>query len=141
METHGPEAAEVPRKPEVQAARLAFHLIVCLVPTLPLVADWAAVALGWKIFFFADPRIQLVFATAALAGGIWLYGGYGLGRPFRAGRAAALLVAAASLGLYGFGVYLTFWRPEVRTHPFFQAEACLLTGATAAWWAGALLRR
>jgi cation transport ATPase len=122
-------------EPPVQREPLAFHLFqlaVTLMPALPLLADWVGAALGWHIFFLADGRIQSVFATVVLAAGGW---------PFAAGllrqgappakRGAHGLTLVAALGLYGWGLYLTYGRPLGGTHDVFQVQAAWLLAATA----------
>lgn len=118
----------------------AFQLLVSFVLTLPLAAHWVAVWLGWRVFFLADPHIQIVWATILLPAGLW---------PFVAGavrgqggrRLSDAVVTLAASGLYGYGAYLTVWRPQVASHPYFQLQAVIITAVTMDRLVGAVLSR
>ncbi|HWI65660.1 MAG TPA: hypothetical protein VNT75_27850 [Symbiobacteriaceae bacterium] len=104
----------------------AFQSLVSLLLTLPLAAHWVAIWLGWRIFFLADPRIQIIWATLLLLAGAW---------PFAVGalrhrRVFDGLVMIAALALYGYGTYITYWQPAITTHPYFQVQSVLITGIT-----------
>jgi len=118
----------------------AFQLLVSFVLTLPLAAHWVAIWLGWRIFFLADPHIQIVWATILLAAGLWPFVAGAL-RERGARRAFDGLVVSAALALYGYGFYLTIWRPEITSHPYFQVQAVLVTVVTTDRLVGAILSR
>lgn len=107
----------------------SFHLFLSFLLTLPLAAHWVAMWLGWRIFFLADPHIQLVWATVLQLACGW---------PFLAGalrgqgsrRGWDLAVTLGTWGLFGYGLYLTFLRPEVATHPYFQMQSVLILTVT-----------
>lgn len=124
-----------------EAAFRGFHLAICLLASLPLLADWVAVALGWHIFFLADGRIQSVFATLLVAGAGWPF----LTAPFRRphGWSAALEVAVglAAVGIYARGMWLTYGVPLGGSHDLFQMAAGLLTAASVLAWVRAVARR
>lgn len=118
----------------------AFQLLVNFLLTLPLAAHWVAIWLGWRIFFLADPHIQIVWATLLLAAGLWPFV-VGTLRERGARRAFDGLVALTALALYGYGFYLTVWRPEVPSHPYFQVQAVIMTAVTTDRLVGAILSR
>lgn len=106
-----------------------FHFFLSFLLTLPLAAHWVAIWLGWRIFFLADPWIQLVWATLLqLACGWPFLAGALRGRGARRGLDA--LVALGTWSLYGYGLYLTILRPEVATHPYFQMQSVLILTVT-----------
>jgi cation transport ATPase len=119
--------------------REAFQLAVCCLLTLPLAAHWVALGFGWSIFFLGDPHIQTVWASLILLAGGWpFYAG-----SFRRGgnRGFTATVAGLVTVFYGYGLYLTVFRPDVRTHPYYQIEACVITAATVVSLVSALARR
>jgi cation transport ATPase len=123
-----------------EAAYQAFQFVVCFVFTAPLVAHWVAMWLGWRVFFLADPRIQIVWATILQLAGAWpFYAGARRGQGAR--RSADLAVAAATTGLYLYGADLTFWRPAVTSHPYFQVQATVITLVTLDRLISVLIRR
>lgn len=142
--TPGGEALESGR-PDAGSLPLAFHLFVLvatLLPALPLVADWVAAALGWQIFFLADGRIQSIFASAVLLAGGWpLVSGLRRRRWSGPSWAAAGLSLLVAMGLYAYGLYRTYRRPDLGSHDFFQAEAAVLLGVAVLRLANAMIGR
>jgi cation transport ATPase len=122
-----------------EAAHLSFQFVVSLVFTSPLVAHWVAIWLGWRIFFLADPRIQIVWATILQLAGAWPFYA-GIRHPKGGRRSADIAVAAASTALYLYGAYLTLWRPAVTSHPYFQVQATVITLVTLARLIATLIR-
>lgn len=124
---------------------LAFYLFVLvatLLPALPLVADWVAAALGWQIFFLADGRIQSVFASAVLLMGGWPLVSGLFQRAWRGpARVAAGLSILAATGLYAYGLYRTYRRPDLGSHDLFQMEAAVLLGVALLRLAKAMVGR
>jgi cation transport ATPase len=119
----------------------AFQLAVSLLLTIPLVAHWVAMAFGWNIFFLADPRIQTVWATLLQTAAAWPFYSRSLGRGAGTERGFCRTVALLTTGLYAYGLFLTFARPDVRSHPYYQLQACVITGATLLWLLSGLARR
>jgi len=107
-----------------------FQFFLSFLLTLPLAAHWVAVWLGWRIFFLADPWIQLVWGTLLqmVCGWPFLAGALRGGGGRRRGLDAA--VTLASWALFGYGLYLTLLRPDVATHPYFQMQAVLILTVT-----------
>lgn len=91
-----------PDRREQELARLVLHLAVGLLGTLPLLADAVARSLGWHIFFFADGRLQLVFAGLVLIAAGWPLFPIGFRRPGLL-QGAFLL---SGIGLFGYSAYL-----------------------------------
>ena len=120
-----------------EVAFQAFQSLVSLVLTLPLAAHWVAIWLGWRIFFLADPHIQIIWATLLLLAGAWPFA-LGALRHRRVSDAAVTLLA---LALYGYGTYITFWRPAITTHPYFQVQSLIITGITLDRLVAAVLSR
>lgn len=81
------------------------RVVVTAVFSLPLWADLVAQALGYELFYLADPKLQAVWGTLVqLAGGLPLYAdALGELRQGRAGRAAA--TSLLSTLLYAGGLY------------------------------------
>ena len=105
---------------ELLLGREAVALTVSLLFTLPLLADTAAHWFGWRAFFLADAKIQLVLATLAHAwGGARFYAGAVTGS--RIGMLSALAVGA----IYLFGACAVFTRPEYAGVAFKVSTAAL----------------
>ncbi|HYF92061.1 MAG TPA: hypothetical protein VD969_07420 [Symbiobacteriaceae bacterium] len=127
-------------RPADEVGFQAFQLLVSFILTLPLAAHWVAIWLGWRIFFLADPHIQVVWATILQAAGAWPFVRGALrGRGGR--RWFDGLVTFASWGLYGYGLFLTLRHAEVVTHPYFQIQAVIITTVTLDRLVGAMLSR
>lgn len=106
-----------------------FHFFLSFLLTLPLVANWVATWLGWRIFFLADPRIQLVWATILQLACGWPFVAGAL-RGRGAHRGLDVVIALGTWALFGYGLYLTLLRPEVATHPYFQWQSVLILAVT-----------
>lgn len=93
-----------------QKERAGFHLfwlVISLLFTLPLLADWVAARLGWRLFFLADGYIQLIWATFVQVGAIWgVYGGLQGRMGSRHGQ-VELVASLVSLLCYVLGIYRT----------------------------------
>ena len=127
-------------RPADEVGFQAFQLLLSFILTLPLAAHWVAIWLGWRIFFLADPHIQAVWATILQAAGAWPFARGAL-REHGPRRWFDGLVTVTSWALYAYGVYLTFRRPEVGTHPYFQVQGVIITAVTIDRLVGALLNR
>lgn len=119
------------------AAYYGFQLILCLLPALPLLADWVAVWLGWHIFFLADGRIQSVWATLVLLLGGWPVFATLTQQRFGFRSGAILVVGLAAAGFFAAGMYVTYAIPLSGSHDLFQAQAVLLVAATGSAWVSA----
>jgi cation transport ATPase len=120
---------------ELLLGRAAVFLTVSALLTVPLLADTVAQWFGWRAFFLADAKIQLVVATLAhVWGGAGLYprafralrigpGRVGAVRtgPGRVGALVALVVGAT----YLYGVWAVFTRPEYAGFAFKLSTAAL----------------
>ena len=121
-------------------AKYGFHLVLCLLFTVILVADRVAVAAaGWHITFLADARIQAVWAAPFLLAGAWPHLLVALRREW--GTLFHLLIALAAAVLFTYGMYLTVGRPQLLRHDAFMWQALLLTSATLLRLMESLFRR
>ncbi|MDF2631138.1 MAG: hypothetical protein K0R39_4969 [Symbiobacteriaceae bacterium] len=107
----------------------AFQFFLSFLLTLPLAAHWVAIWLGWRIFFLADPWIQLVWAALLQLVCGWPFVAGAL-RGQGARRSFDGLIALGTWLLFGYGLYLTVRRPDVATHPYFQMQSVLLLAVT-----------
>ncbi|MDB4895705.1 MAG: copper-translocating P-type ATPase [Firmicutes bacterium] len=97
---------------ELLLGRAAVFLAVSALLTVPLLADTVAQWFGWRAFFLADAKIQLVLATLAhVWGGAGLYPWAFRALRTGAGRVGAL-VALAVGAIFLYGVWAVFTRPE-----------------------------
>jgi Cu+-exporting ATPase len=84
---------------------------------------------GWRIFFLADPWIQLVWATLLQLACGWPFLVGALRGP-GARRGFDALITLGTWSLFGYGLYLTVFRPHVATHPYFQLQSVLILTVT-----------
>lgn len=105
---------------EVLLGRAAVALTISALFTLPLLADTAAHWFGWRAFFLADAKIQLVLATLAH---VWGGAGFYAGALRAPRRAAALAVVVGAIYLYGAAAVFT--RPESAAIAFKVSTAAL----------------
>jgi len=81
--------------------------------------------------------LQLDDGTLLLGAGAWPFV-IGLWRDRRLVDGA---VSLAVLALYGYGSYITFWHPEVTSHPYFQVQSLIISVHTLDRLAPAVLSR
>lgn len=107
----------------VRSERLG-HVVVSGLLALPLLTDVIAEAVGFEVFYLADPKLQAVWGTLAqLVGGWSLYMG-ALRHLRRGGAGRSFWFCLLSTLLYGVSLYTAFVQPG--TGVLFLGSALLI---------------
>lgn len=112
-------------------AREIYLAVVAGLFSLPFLARWVAVWLGWEVFFLNDGRIQSVWATVVQFWAGWRYYAGALSglRTRRPGE--DLAVALAATAVYGLSLYQTFGPPAAAGEgALFEVSALVIFLAT-----------
>lgn len=91
----------------IQSQRLG-RLVVSGLLALPLLGNVVAQALGFEIFYFADPKLQAVWGTLAQVLAGWPLYLTALGHLRQGGAARAFWLCLTATLLYGAGLYTAF---------------------------------
>jgi cation transport ATPase len=98
------------RGAQVRSMRLG-RLVVSGLLALPLLAHWIAKAVGFEVFYLADPKLQAVWGTLAQVVAGWPLYSMALGHLRRGGAGRAFGLCLVSTLLYGISLYTALATP------------------------------
>lgn len=114
--------AQIPQA-RILSERLG-RLVVSGLLALPLLADVIAEAVGFEVFYLADPKLQAVWGSLAQFVAGWPLYVMALGHLRRGGAGRAFWLCLLSTLLYAVSLYTTFVHPG--TGVLFLGSAALI---------------